>query len=166
MQTERSKYSQLITPPTVYVAGFLFENDHVWLVEKKKPEWQKGSLNGIGGKVEHGEAPIVAMKREFKEEAGILTEWWELFCELKGSDGSWKVYFFKLIAEEEPHNINPINDVGEKIFRVPLAEIHQHKTVANLAWLIPMALDPSELIAYVTDRDVMGREPKTQEKSC
>jgi hypothetical protein len=34
------------------VAGFLFRNNdtEVALIRKNKPDWQKGKLNGIGGK--------------------------------------------------------------------------------------------------------------------
>ena len=37
-----------------YVLTFLFTSDYknVWLIEKNRPNWQKGSLNGIGGKIE------------------------------------------------------------------------------------------------------------------
>jgi 8-oxo-dGTP diphosphatase len=35
-----------------YVLGFMFSSDHseVALIRKRKPEWQRGKLNGIGGK--------------------------------------------------------------------------------------------------------------------
>ncbi len=37
-----------------YVAGLMFSKDekYVALVIKNKPDWQKGLLNGIGGKIE------------------------------------------------------------------------------------------------------------------
>ena len=56
-----------------YVVTFLFTMDYksIWLIEKQKPAWQKGCLNGIGGKIERGEAPQQAAIREIKEEAGV-----------------------------------------------------------------------------------------------
>jgi len=56
-----------------YVLGFLFNNklDKVILIEKNRPEFLKGKLNGIGGKVELNETYIDAIVREFKEETGI-----------------------------------------------------------------------------------------------
>jgi 8-oxo-dGTP pyrophosphatase MutT (NUDIX family) len=56
-----------------YVVSFLFQPDYkkVWLIQKEKPEWQKGYLNGIGGKVEPGESFKEAALRELKEEAGL-----------------------------------------------------------------------------------------------
>jgi len=42
-----------------YVAGFMFSPDleNVVLIEKQKPEWQKGKYNAVGGKIEDGETP-------------------------------------------------------------------------------------------------------------
>ena len=43
-----------------YVLGFIFnrQKDNVLLVEKKRPEWQKGKWNGIGGKIKENESPL------------------------------------------------------------------------------------------------------------
>ena len=57
-----------------YVLGFAFSRDKkdIILISKLNPEWQKGKLNGVGGKVEFEDAsPMDAMYREFKEETGI-----------------------------------------------------------------------------------------------
>lgn len=74
-----------------YVAGFLFSSDGtmVALVEKQKPDWQKGKLNAIGGKIEEGESALQAMQREFKEEAGLDISNWTLFCVLSGNDEAY-----------------------------------------------------------------------------
>lgn len=60
---------------TEYVLGLAFTPSHqqVLLIEKNRPRWQAGSLNGVGGKIETGEKPIDAMMREFQEEVGIPT---------------------------------------------------------------------------------------------
>lgn len=69
-----------------YVVGFLFEADlqRVLLRLKARPAWQRGKLNGIGGKVEEGETPLYAMRREGREEAScsdqhLLSPGWGLF---------------------------------------------------------------------------------------
>lgn len=45
--------------------------DDVLLILKDKPDWQKGRLNLVGGKVEDNESPMQAAVRELKEEAGL-----------------------------------------------------------------------------------------------
>lgn len=56
-----------------YCLGFAFSKslDRVILIKKKKPEWQAGKLNGIGGKMEPMESSVGAMAREFMEETGL-----------------------------------------------------------------------------------------------
>ncbi len=60
-----------------YVLGFAFSSDrkHVLLIEKQKPERQRGCLNGVGGKIEKGEKPFEAMARECEEETGLHLLW-------------------------------------------------------------------------------------------
>lgn len=76
------------------VVGFMFnrKGTELVLIEKKKPDWQKGLLNGVGGKVEALETPIGAMVREFEEETGVHTEedMWQPFAKMEGDD--WEVY--------------------------------------------------------------------------
>lgn len=56
-----------------YCLGFVFAADgsRVLLIEKRRPAWQAGLMNGIGGKVEPNETPQEAMVRECQEEAGL-----------------------------------------------------------------------------------------------
>jgi 8-oxo-dGTP pyrophosphatase MutT (NUDIX family) len=56
------------------VVGFAFKIDRVVLIQKLRPEWQAGHLNGIGGKIEDGECAKDAMVREFEEETGVRVE--------------------------------------------------------------------------------------------
>lgn len=43
----------------------------VLLIHKRKPAWQAGRLNLLGGKVEEGEDAIACAIRELKEESGL-----------------------------------------------------------------------------------------------
>ena len=56
-----------------YACGFLFSLDRtrVLLIRKRRPAWQAGKLNGLGGKVEPGESFHDALVRELCEELGI-----------------------------------------------------------------------------------------------
>jgi 8-oxo-dGTP pyrophosphatase MutT (NUDIX family) len=63
----------------------------VLLVLKDKPEWQKGKLNLLGGKIEPGEIPEEAAKRELMEESGLDCLSYPILCgRIVGKD--WTVY--------------------------------------------------------------------------
>ena len=41
-----------------YVVGFMFNptEDAVLLIRKTHPAWQKGKLNGVGGRIDHSKS--------------------------------------------------------------------------------------------------------------
>lgn len=57
----------------LYTCAFAFTPDarHILLLRKHEPIWQRGKLNGIGGKVEPGETILEATRREFCEETKL-----------------------------------------------------------------------------------------------
>lgn len=126
-----------------YCVGFLFSQqlDRVLLIEKRKPAWQAGRLNGIGGKVEPGEEPLIAMAREFAEETGCayMPEIWQHYCRLGYPDGDVVVEFFRAFHTAVLLDARSIE--AEQLQRaVPwLLPVH---VIPNLRWLIPLALDP------------------------
>ena len=75
---------------TRYAVGFAFSipGDEVVLIRKLRPAWQEGLLNGVGGHVEDGERPVDAMRREFKEEAGVWIHDWTHFATMYCDDPS------------------------------------------------------------------------------
>jgi len=57
-----------------YTIGFIFDatRDLVLLIEKINPAWQRGKLNGVGGKLEsYDNTPRAGMRREALEETGL-----------------------------------------------------------------------------------------------
>ena len=61
-----------------YTLGVAFTLDnYVTLIRKTKPEWQAGSYNFVGGKIEPGEEPIACIQREFYEETGVDIDTWQ-----------------------------------------------------------------------------------------
>jgi len=121
-----------------YVAGFLFDEAvaNVALIRKEKPEWQKGLLNGIGGKVEKQETPEDAMKREFREETGAEVAGWEFFCKLNFRGG--EVHFFTARGDYSVQSREK-----EEVCWVPVEYVCHPKVkdvVHNLKWLVPMAM--------------------------
>ena len=119
-----------------FVAGFLFRADRkeVALIRKRKPEWQFGKLNAVGGKVEAGETEYAAMVREFREEAGATVRDWSPVCVLTCGDAV--VHFFRSFSGDDVaiESKTP-EDVGW------FAVGEDYGLIPNLKWLIPMAAD-------------------------
>lgn len=98
-------FSQPMPEVVRYVVGFRFSKDfsRVVVIRKNRPVWQKGLLNGIGGKIEPGESPLDAMVREFLEETGMKTaaaEWVQAANVRGGGDPSgYDLYFFGSVGD-------------------------------------------------------------------
>lgn len=120
-----------------YVVGFLFSPKHDWvvLIEKNRPKWQKGLLNGVGGHIEPGEESNVAIVREFFEEAGVDSIFWTYYAKLRGKD--WFVDFY-FSDDDVMGGIKQKTD--EKLRVIEVAKLPDN-TIYNLRWLIPLALD-------------------------
>lgn len=127
------------------VVGFMFWNNAVLLVRKKKPSWQENLYNGVGGKCEGNEAFINAMVREFAEETTVQTkhEDWRPFCTETGpgdGDGGYQAMFFKCrVANFQETPVH--NDVGEYLLWASTLSLDRVRVIGNLRWLIPLALD-------------------------
>lgn len=123
-----------------YVLGFAFDTakTSVLLIEKKKPKWQEGLLNGVGGKIEPGEGINEAMAREFYEETSILTHPgdWKCFAKMQGPD--WDCHCFKAFKVPIRSHKRPTDEHPLALFLDDLDGAHY---VSNIPWLIQMALD-------------------------
>ena len=130
---------------TKYVVGLYFNEDHskVALIRKNRPEWQKGKLNGIGGKIEEGESIYEAMIREFREEAGVEHAYWRLFSILTGKD--FEVNF--LVGFGDLSKLESKTDEKIELWNVDLISSYwrNDELVPNLKWLIPLALDKDKI---------------------
>lgn len=127
-----------------YVLGFCFLQfcNDVVLIRKNKPEWQKGLLNGVGGKIESGESPLDAMRREWKEETGTVIQDWQHFVTMSFSGAV--VHVFKC-QWEGWLNVNTVTDEPVGIFSVRHVLAGEFVIIPNLKWLIPMALYDSQI---------------------
>lgn len=121
---------------TEYVVGFLVDDNRVVLIEKQRPLWQKGMLNGVGGHIESGESPSAAMRREFREEAGmdILQKGWTRCVVMTGQ--SWRVHFF--IGRGA---VRAARTQTDEVIRVEKINELPRNVIPNLRWLIPLCLD-------------------------
>ena len=127
---------------TEYVLGFCFmplggkPNAEVVLIRKNKPDWQRGLLNGVGGKIEPGETPHDAMVREWKEETGTSIGRWSPYLIMNFRET--RVHVFKAFSLEHIP-VRTMTDEDVEIWEVSDLVTHKRK-IPNLNWLIPMAL--------------------------
>lgn len=119
-----------------YVVGFMFDETQtrVLLIHKTRPAWQAGKLNGIGGRIEDGEIPAQAMRREFIEEVGIDCDSWKYFCTLS-DERDWQIDFF--YAAGDIWSADTLTDEIPQVFSINALP---STAIPNLRWLIPMAL--------------------------
>jgi 8-oxo-dGTP diphosphatase len=128
-----------------YVCSFLFSPDRtrVLLIRKNRPTWQAGRLNGVGGKIEPGETPVQAARREFREETGLdLPE--PSFAHVLtlggpddfGSGVPWEGYFFRAFG--------PVDEgraMTDERLEVHTVDPLPRDVIPNLRWMIPLLLD-------------------------
>lgn len=142
-----------------WVVGFLIdpEREHVMLIRKNRPPWMAGMLNGIGGKVEPGEHPDVAMAREFREETGLTIIGWDSYVRMTAvttedrsgviTPDRGVIHFYRAFGDLGP--LPPVSITDEHV------EVHRIRTlsapgeglknvVPNLLWLIPLACHRSD----------------------
>lgn len=133
-----------------YVAGFAFSEDLelVLLIRKTHPEWQKGKLNGVGGKIREGELPPDAMVREFAEETGFSEQFpavamqasWFHYLTHKGSDHVVEFFWIKLPISVLTRLKCPEEETLE-IHYTDQITVANKEIIPNLAWIVPLALD-------------------------
>lgn len=134
-----------------YVLGFVFDMyaKKVLLMKKKKPEWQAGFFNGIGGKIEDGDETVYeAIVRKCKGETGADTHVldWRLFCTMKGlecPDKNWVVQCLATYLTSPDDRYRFTTNEGELVIWFDLTDIQVMlpKLLGNIPWLVSMALD-------------------------
>jgi 8-oxo-dGTP diphosphatase len=134
----------------VYACGFLLYraafSTQVALIKKLRPTWQAGKFNGIGGRVEEGESPAAAMTREFMEETGVTVLGWRCFALLKHGDNL--VYMFTAEVTVMKR-LTQMTDEHVQWLGIPYLQYVQR--IANLDWLIPMAMSKNTEVAVIQD---------------
>jgi 8-oxo-dGTP pyrophosphatase MutT (NUDIX family) len=126
-----------------YTLGFAFDNaaTQVVLIEKKRPKWQLGKLNGVGGHLEEDDKSLaVGMQREFWEETGVVVpaEKWQAFAALQGK--GWHVRCFRVFDDAV---LQCLTKTDEPVMLMPVESLPgvAKALIPNLQYLIPLALD-------------------------
>ena len=126
-------FEKLKRPDTVVVFAVL--PDGKILLTKQEQPGKTAFIGATGGRVDHGEDPLTAAKRELLEESGYEAERFTLWrAEHPTSKIDWVVYTFiakGLTKVSEPHL-----DEGEKITLMPttldeLIELAVHEQLAE-----------------------------------
>ncbi len=115
-------FEKLKRPDTVIVFGVL-PNGKILLTRQEQPD-KKPFIGAAGGRMDEGEDPLTAAKREFLEETGYEASEFVLWkAEQPMSKIDWAIYIFIAKGLKKVANLNL--DGGEKIepFEVTLDEL-------------------------------------------
>lgn len=137
-----------------YVVGFIFSEDgkDVLLIRKTHPDWQKGRLNGIGGKADHWveeteqtrrhiETPYAAMIRECEEETGLKIDKWQNFLTCIDSKEAIELYCFRTFTNAI-HKAQSITDEHVSVINAELASnLSAQSVIGNIRFILRMAMD-------------------------
>lgn len=123
-----------------FVVGFLFNKagSRVAMVQKNRPAWQAGKLNGCGGLIKDGESAGAAMVRECQEEMGAKTRVgdWRLVAVQQFPIGS--CHYFSLFDDGAFQQAKTLTD--EPVIYVHTDTLAGRNLVANANYLIPLCL--------------------------
>ena len=124
-----------------YVVGFAFSENlrAVLLIQKNHPDWQKGFLNGIGGKIEPKEKPLDAMHRECQEETGLGLVWIHrgVMCGTNNDGSEFECHIFYAYSDKI---FKFQQKETEKLGIYFINHLHMEKTIANVKALIQFGL--------------------------
>ena len=105
-------FEKLQRPDTCNVITIV--GDKIMLLNQRQPDWKKEKTSLAGGRIEEGEKPLAAAKRELLEETGYVSKNWILWKEQNPSGKIiWTVYTY--IARDCYFKQPPHLDAGEKI---------------------------------------------------
>lgn len=123
-----------------YTLGFLFNKEltKVLLIHKQRPAWQKGMINGLGGKFENHESALECIAREVQEETNISTnpKSWIKYAELHSSKFAVDVMATIYSGPEA----DATNNEDQPVEWFDIKDLPKN-VMTNLTWLIPLALE-------------------------
>lgn len=128
-----------------YTVGFVLNEDEseVLLIRKKRPDWQKGFLNGLGGQCDPGEDSVVTMIREAFEEANITLYPKRLLEFAKLTHPEKEVYFFVGRLNESAYRQFKTK-TDEDVYSISIHDFYHDETLdvlASVKWLFPMGVN-------------------------
>ena len=123
-----------------FTLGFIFDTSlqNVLLIHKERPTWQKGKVNGIGGKYEKEEDSVCCISREVQEETTltIAPDKWTHVGVIKQGIGDVDV-----LTTMYSGDAKDAKSTDEEIVRWYGLNQLPENIVNNLEWLILLARD-------------------------
>lgn len=119
---------------------FVFNSDlsQVLLIEKTKPDFHKGLLNGLGGKNFAGESDLTCASRELKEESNLIIpeQNWKYYAHLH-----WQSWDVPVLAAVYSGKESDAKSMEDEVVAWHACQPLPKNCISNLTWLIPMAKD-------------------------
>jgi len=120
--------------------GFIYTPDYkyVLLIQKQRPVFHAGKLNGLGGKQEEGESVRACISREVEEESTLRIdpESWQQMAVMSWLE--WHVEVFAVVYNGDIEDIASL--ASEEVAWYPVNDLPKH-VMSNLPWLIPLGID-------------------------
>jgi 8-oxo-dGTP pyrophosphatase MutT (NUDIX family) len=135
---------------TIAVSG-----NKILLTREKQPGAPKAFLAMPGGRIDKGESPLQAAKRELLEETGYASDDWRPFSKERFSSKiEWTLYWY--IAKNCKKVSEPHPDLGEKIDVIKV-NLDQFLNMTTRTWKTPV----SELAEIKMDKKKKARFHKS-----
>lgn len=122
-----------------YTIGILFTPDfqNVLLIQKNRPDWQKGRLNFPGGHIEEGETPRACIVREIKEETDLYipADGWKYIGRIQSE--TYLVEVFTGVCD----NMTLVQTMTDEIVSWYHIDPLPSNIISNIKWLVPFAVN-------------------------
>ena len=139
--------------------AFIYKSDKILFIHKKKKRsFGSGKINGVGGHIERGEEPYEAIRREIREETGVIVDKLELvsilFIDIGSNPG---VVLFVFKAMHKTGEAKPSNE-GDVMWLSKEAAIKHALAVKDLKLLLDISEkhtsgDPPVFGKYIYDEN-------------
>lgn len=133
-----------------YVLVLLLDErcEQILMIRKRRPAWQAGHLNAVGGKIEPGETPLEAAVREVVEETRIELDAasCEPLCSLEGDDpdSSFHIEVFRALVATSELDVAAADPPTDEQLELHSTSALPDSALDNLSWLVPLACHTTE----------------------